>query len=539
MKLINKKLYLLLITFSFLSITIYFFFNDYQNLDKILSHITSEIITFNYESGFYDKELQIKLTPNIEIPKNAKIYYTLNGDDPSNKSEEYTKPIKIELNEHTKLYPVKAIIYYKNSYSDIIEYDYIIGKDIYNRYNLDVISITTAYKNLYDYNKGIFVKGETYDFNKEKGLVNADGYIEGNYHQRSDDWIKNAHFMMFDSQGKLLINDNIGMIVSGGTSATYDVKSLKIISDSKYNSKNKLPINFDYNNSTDLLKTTEYKSLRLRSGSQDFLYGSNIKSSIFSRLAKESGFSGINDTKRVVVYLNSEFYGIFSLEQNFSDNYLTNKYNLPNKAITKYKGSEIEVFKNANILKYFEKDLNNIENRKQLESVVDMDDYLLYYAINILANNNDWPLRNYEIWKYNDVSDKNNSYTDGRYRFLSYDHDYIYKKCLDTDCKDSDIFNLLLTNDEFSKISTFKNVMNSTYYRQRFITITMNLMDNSFKTENVLGIAEEEYNRIKNEVNYSLSENQKKTFNDEYVVLKKMIKKRNEELKQDIEKYFY
>lgn len=538
MKLINKKVYLSIIIFFFISITLYFFFYDYQNLDKILSHITGEVITFNYESGFYDKELQIKLTPNNEMPKDAKIYYTLDGDEPTNESLLYTKPIKLELSNQAKMYPVKAIIYYKNSYSDVIEYDYIIGKNISNRYDLNVISITTAHKNLYDYNKGIFVKGETYDINKEKGLVNVDGYIEGNYHQRSDDWVKSAHLTMFNNKGKVLINDNIGIIVSGGTSATYDIKSLKIISDTIYNSKNKFSIDYEFND-PDLPKVKEYKSLRLRSGSQDFLNGCNIKSSLFSRLAKESGFNGISDTKRAVIYLNGEFYGIFSIEQNFSDSYLKDKYALPSKSISKYKGSELEVLQNANILQYFKKDLNIKENREELEKYVDMDNYILYYAINILANNNDWPIRNYEIWKYTDEYYESNTYTDGRYRFLSYDHDYIYKKCLDNDCTDSDIFNLLIANEEFSKISTFKNVMNSTYYRQKFITIILDLIDSSFNTENILNIAEEEYNRIKNEVDISLNENQKKTFHDEYIVLQKMIKKRNGELKQDIKKYFY
>ena len=93
-----------------------------------------------------------------------------------------------------------------------------------------------------------------------------------------------------------------------------------------------------------------------------------------------------------------------------------------------------------------------------------MDNYLLYYAINILANNTDWPQNNFEIWKYDGPYIENNKYTDGRYRFLIYDTDLTYyssKNEIFFDGCDKDTFVSLMENIYRSEDSTFSNVMKS------------------------------------------------------------------------------
>ena len=97
------------------------------------------------------------------------------------------------------------------------------------------MSITSDRNNLYDYKTGILTKGKTYYDNLAKN-GNA-SYIEGNYSNRGEEWVRNAHMAIFDRDGRVSLEQNIGLGVSGGSSSAFDVKSLKVYADYAYDKK--------------------------------------------------------------------------------------------------------------------------------------------------------------------------------------------------------------------------------------------------------------------------------------------------------------
>lgn len=476
------------------SVTMY-----YQNelsLEQALKYTNGKAIIYNYESGFYDKDLYITLSKNIELPLEAKIYYTLNGDDPDETSDLYKE--KIHINE-TTVYPIKAVVYYNGEHSDIYQNTYVLDKDIKNGIPLPIVSITSDNKNLYDYNIGIMVKGVTYDKNKrENHEEEYEGYIEGNYNNRDEEWIRPARVTMFDKTGKTLVDKNIGLGISGGTSAESEIKSLKLVSN--YSDDEKFQLNF-INDGIEYSTTSlvsEYDTIKLKSGGQDYNQG-NIKSAIASRLAKQSNFDGITTTYRVSVFLNGNFYGIFDMQQSYSNSFLAKKFNLKEEEkIEKFKSNEEYVLTAAGIKNIIDKDLSIQENRVELEQKLDIDDMLLYYALELLMNNTDWPKNNYEMWKYTGEYDANNKYTDGRYRFLIYDTDLIWYTAQNRYMFDGDKVDKLkeiMTNENTDFV--FSKLMQIEEYRNKFITLTTDLLNTTFKFENINSIIDEEYGKIK------------------------------------------
>ena len=141
---------------------------------------------FNLKSGFYNGE-SIQLEINIEDPE-AVIYYTLDGSDPTVDSTVYTnflllKDKSLEENVYSKIINVTAERSYvpkdkikkanivramaklsNGTLTPIISGTYFVGlnrKELYG--NVPIISIITDPKNLFDYEKGIYVMGKMYD----------------------------------------------------------------------------------------------------------------------------------------------------------------------------------------------------------------------------------------------------------------------------------------------------------------------------------------------------------------------------------------
>ncbi len=499
-------------------------------------------IIFSKETGLYTESQRIELSAEgWMVPQATMIKYTVNGDDPVRSGEIYSAPIELKVTEDVEVYPIRAVYcYVGDKCSKVYSATYILSNDPEEDITLDIISITSDYDNLYDYEKGILVKGKVYDEAVANG-ADPESMV-GNYAMRSEEWIRDAWVMRLTPDGEVAWDQNVGIQVSGGTSSIYDIKSLKLVANEKYGYE-KLAYSFGISGTTTegLVIPKKYNSLRLRSGSQDMQSG-NIRSSVASRLAEESRFDGYSATKRAVVYLNGEFYGIFDVEQNFSDSFLKKRFSLANSdGIIKIKGGETEVLAEGGLTGLFEKDLSVAENRKKLEQVVDMDNYLLYSAIEILWNNTDWPGNSVEIWRYDSAEIEGNKYSDGRWRFLIYDTDMIYLRDGNVSFFEGNIgdqFEAIMNGEYKGKDASFVNVIKSNYYRDKFLKIVKELLNGPFETENVVDIIEEEAEKIAPAMRLYYGKDGYEKWDKQIQLMKEAAAEQNERLIEDIYKYF-
>lgn len=568
----------------------------------LIGPTTSTPVIYSHDTGLYTEDITLELSlkdlnlnEKLMTPVSA-IRYTLNGDDPRISGTVYSGPIRLELTNsahvanvtnaasqtsatnqtnnanqtstttssaNSKLtetatppnvYPLKTTYCYANGACTTPQIKtFILSNNPEKDIPLDLISLTSAHDNLYSYDRGIMVPGKTFDDNVKNGADPDAGFVDGNYNNRDESWIRDAEVILYDTDTEQIKWDqNIGIQISGHTSVLDNAKSLKLVANKKYG-YDKLAYSFGESGSsasavnalsagqTALSVPKKYNSLRIRSGGQDKWSG-NIRSSLVSRLAEQSGFDGYSATRRAVAYLNGEFYGLFDVQQNYSDSFLKNRFNLENSDdIEKFKGGEYNIFADAGLTGLFEKDLNVAKNREALEQMVDMDNYLLYFALEILWNNTDWPQNSFEMWRYNGEKIENNPYSDGRWRFLIYDTDVIYSRdgnLVYFEGQIEDQFKAIMEGKNRAYDSTFVSVMESTYYRQKFVSILKELLSGPFKTENILKIVDSEASIIEPAIKLYSTPEEYESWQKQIELLRLAVQEQAPRLKDDVYEYF-
>ena len=241
------------------------------------------------------------VTVEITAPAGATIYYTLNGDTPTVKSNVYSGPISIS--ETTVLRAAAC----KNGelISPVVSASYLFGISS----QVPVVSLITDDKYLHHSSMGLFTRSDiTYD------------------------WEYPVHVQYFD-EGEVKINQLSSFRITGGSSRKRAQKGLAVfargaLSEDRFNYS---PFeNRDY---------TDVKSFTLRAAGTEGR-GTRFKDAFLTSLA--AGTNVLYQDVRVVnVYINGNYWGHYNLREKI------NKY-----SIAQWEGiTDEDVIDNINILK--------------------------------------------------------------------------------------------------------------------------------------------------------------------------------------------
>ena len=210
-------------------------FSNNQSL-QVDIHYQEDTLLFSHLNGFYQGTLQLEL--NKKYAQN-RIYYTLDGAMPDDRSSMYEQPLYLEdLTGHENLisgiktsdlwtkpgdgiskFPVvRAVVYSQGCpASPVSSKTYFVNKQSHKQYEIPVVSLMTDPDNLFDEEEGIYVRGE-----------------HNNFSQRGKDWERPAHFEYFDPKGALLIDQDIDIRIHGSGSRAAPQKSLRLYARSEY-----------------------------------------------------------------------------------------------------------------------------------------------------------------------------------------------------------------------------------------------------------------------------------------------------------------
>ena len=150
-------------------------------------------------------------------------------------------------------------------------------------------------------------------------------------------------------------------------------------------------------------------------------------------------------------------------------------------------------------------------------------------------------MNNYTAWRYKGRDDGLNKYKDGKLRFLLRDTDLTYYTDENTEWFEGskgDIFEYLMEGKYNGKGSVFPKVMESEYYRNRFIEILRELINGPFRTENVLKIIDEEAAKIDHQVELWSTPEEYEEWKHWIEVLRGAAASREQEVRDDVFKYF-
>lgn len=426
------------------------------------------VVSFSEKEAFHEKAFELKLRSGL---LGGKIYYTLDGNDPTLQSEVYDEPIVIAAGEPVKATVVKAAVLYGGRFSQVYTQTYFTGAGISELFDVMVVSLSADEEALYDEQSGILTN---YEQSGENG-----------------EWERQAYIEFYESDGTLMLKQGTGIAVSGHGSREYAQKSIKLISSFVYDMEHPT---FDYDFfDTDMAGNEtgqSYNRLVLRNGGSDH-EGTMMKWNVVSRLAKEAGIICAG-ARPGVLFLNGEYYGIIQLQEKYTAYNVASAIGAQKADIEKYEPNEINSARFGAYYNRLHSDLNDPERQEKLESSVDMPDMLKHYAVNVIMNNIDWPFHNFLSWKCADT--KTSAYSDGKVRFFLYDLDAVYQDNRDREVQN--IFAYLMEEPIADMTDTLWLLMQSDKYRTQFVNLVCDLTSTVYDAEHVVQIINEENQKL-------------------------------------------
>ena len=367
----------------------------------------NDTVLFSNRGGFYEDIITLSLSNTS--PQNH-IRYTTNGATPTAQSKLYTTPMQLNASKYSRsnIYTIVNTIpsqFYRpqsiqraiviraaafdaegNRVSQTVTNTYFIRSLGCDFHGLPVMSIVTDSLALFDYETGIFVPGINYD--------PADSTHTGNFKMRGDEWERQIN-MEFYEPDNTSINQICGLRTHGNASRWFQQKGMKLFAREAYGKKHFL---FRFFQDSPIVK---FKSLCLhpfrcsnwlQMGGTDYLS---------QKVARELNIDAL-EVRQIVVFINGEYWGIYTLEEAADEHYLKEHYNanLDSISIIKYWGvsnygdpTEWQAFysfmANAN--------LTHPDDSAYAFQRMDVSCFIDYLLLELFTANLDWPGNNVKI----------------------------------------------------------------------------------------------------------------------------------------------
>ena len=440
-------------------------------------------LAFSHPSGFYDEPISV----SISAPQGYEVHYTLNHFEPTLDSPCYDTPILVDdASSKPNFYSVMPNIsslevYYPENLVDkatILKafainpetgrtsrtYDmiYFVGLEEKGGYrDMPVISLDVDDGDLFDYERGIYVTGKIYDESPHEGYPET---YPANYNEKGKQWERFARFKYFEPDHSLGLEQDIGIRIHGGWSRAFNQKSFNLYARKELDGNSVFQKAF--------FRDIKAHSLMLRSGG----YRDTVRTKCRDSLVQSFSQNMLFDTQQsapVAVFLNGEYWGIYNLQERYSDNYVSEHHGVNKNEVLIIRNDEIDEGKQTDFHYYEElqdffadADCSSTLVYQQACQFIDPLEFAQYMAQNLYVGNIDWPGNNVRLWK--DVSS-----ADSKWHFMMYDTDdsmdILSHMCgpdidpflrrshwksgpLETDCLLGSMLLSLLKNEEFKSL---------------------------------------------------------------------------------------
>lgn len=486
---------------------------------------------FSHNSGFYGTDFAL----NLSAENGTTIYYTTDGSDPtsSDTAQVYSEEITVvDRTNQPNIYSkyaeddtavsitngigykapsfnvdkatvVRAAAKSKDgTYSKTVSQTYFITNGNLAKYeDMTVVSLVTNPDNLFDPDKGIYVVGNQFldwknssSYDPDKSVWDTDNVT--NYFSRGKAWEREADITVF-SNGSPVVEQGMGIRIKGSSTRNQAHKSFNLYARSEYGaSKIKYPLIPDnYDKDGNLIK--KYDSISLRAISDH----TRLNDSFVQILLSDRENLSTQAMKPCVVFLNGEYWGLYEITERFSDYYFETKYGINKDDITMLKEGECEEGsqEECDALisfadEYSAKDLSAEENYNAVCDVIDIDSMIDHYAAGIYLGTFDWPNHNYGMWKSTGQQIEGNKYSDGKWRFMSYDLDYTigltYEDFGGVEGYAYDSFKHMEKRSDAAPTNLFVSLLKNKDFRDKFAAVYCDYANEVAKKDKGIALAE-------------------------------------------------
>lgn len=331
-------------------------------LGTVIGQSPDSNLVFHPMGGKHKQAVEVLLS----APYGGTIYYTIDGSIPNSSKTRYTRPIKVE-----EVKVIRAALYVDGKRTATATQSYFCDR----AYSLPIISIATNPENLWDYATGIYVKGCCAD--------TVEPYLGANFWK---DWEKYANIEMYEVNGELCFNQQVGINLFGGFSRALPQKSLAIFARDKYGKDRiEYPIFPDRDND-------KYKSFIIRNSGGDF-QRTHFRDAFMTQLAEPTGLA-VQAYRPAVVFLNGEYWGIQNLREKINEHYLKANFGVDkdNVDILRHNGVKRHGYSTnyKKLLAFLRSnDLSDDAKMDELRTFMDVDDYIRYNIAEVYSDNRD------------------------------------------------------------------------------------------------------------------------------------------------------
>jgi len=455
-------------------------------------------------------------------------YNTRRLPPPPPPPEVYTGAIIIESGEKVTATTIKAVAVVDGVYSEVVTKSYVTGKDVRERFTPEtyVFVLSSDPYDISCFYHGIAVEGflrQQY-FQQEARSGNPDPPEHANYNMRGRESERPMYVEVFDYLGNTLISQAAGVRVAGGWSRSREQKSLRLIARTEYSrGKFNFPLFDDIFNSDGQL-ITRFDRLALRNGGNDREEAA-LRDELISELARQAGFRDTYTSAPAAVFLNGEYYGFAWLKEVLNEGFLEQIYggNKSNYQIVENNerggGWNNTDFANEDwryVYGLAEEGFNSGDGFKddalfeEFSSLVDIDSFMLYYAIQVyVSNTGDWPHNNFKAWRYYPDEDEiiTNPYLDGKWRFIMFDTEFslgLYGRSHFATNTLRDVININNIPAGSGRSLLLWAVLQREDMREMFANTMCDLMDGAFRHDNVITTLNKLADSMQHEFYYAL-----------------------------------
>jgi len=334
---------------------------------------------FSEKSGFYKNSIKVKL----DYDKNATVFYTLDGANPTELSAKYIQ--EIEINKTAILRVIISCPDYIST--EIISQTYFINES----YSLPVASITTN-------DIEMFTSTDPKKNSYEEQKINIE---------------------YFDREKMNIFSTNAGVSLVGKAIRNYPQKSMSVRLRSTYG------IELVKHKLFDDKEQSKYYSFLLRNSGNDNAK-TMFKDAMMHRLINGVTNIDCQGYTPVIVYINGQYWGIHNLREKISKFYIGSNY--PNVDMNKIdlmewnsspiQGDDVHY---KDMIKFIaENDMKLKQNYDSVLKLIDIENFVDYQIAEIFYANTDWPMANMKFWRPHTST--------GKWRWILFDTDLAFDR---------------------------------------------------------------------------------------------------------------
>ncbi len=488
---------------------------------------------FSLPSGFYDAAAAGMLT----LTASADIYYTTDGSDPTNSAtaQKYTAPIpmqnrssqenllsKIQFASNStqsitlktnyrapgynveKAMVIRAASKSGEQWSNVVSNTYFVlpADRIAYYQDIRVISIVTKPEHLLDKDTGIYVAGQQhldwkaglfpeYPYNPSKSEWDSDNIA--NFFSRGKEWEREVQVTLFEN-GAPAFTQDLGMRIKGASTRNAAHKSFNFYARGEYGDTKLNYKLVEDNTAADDGKTIKsYDSFSLRAIS----YKDKLRDHIVQEPLELLEEMAVLDREKCAVFINGEYWGFYDITERYSNDYFQSNYGVAEESVVYLKDGELEEGTDADkedhdhVIWYaMNMDMTDPAAYAYVTERMDVTSFIDHFAVCLYTGMWDWPDHNYAAWRYTGDAIDGNPYSDGKWRYGTFDFDYTSGLTYDAggfQGKEGfafDSFAKMKNNSKFIA-GAFANLCRNEEFRMQFVTRYCDLANIVFTPERV------------------------------------------------------